>query len=217
MVMTVRLVSGHRGDTTVTDYHWVRLVLRASGGHNRYRLPLGSSENRGRHDCNHANSAPPIFIGWGEHSDGHDCSFGSQGIPGDTTATDYHWVPLKIGADTTAIMQTRPRPFSSGGASIPMVMTVRLVSGHSGDTTVTDYHWVRLVSGHSGDTTATDYHWVRLVSGHRGDTTATDYHWVRLVSGHSGDTTVTDYHWVRLVSGHRRSGSPSAGQQHERR
>ena len=29
----------------------------------------------------------------------------------------YHWVPLKIGADTTAIMQTRPRPFSSGGAS----------------------------------------------------------------------------------------------------
>jgi hypothetical protein len=42
----------------------------------------------------------------------------------------YHWVPLKIGADTTAIMQARlrpgPAPFSWGGASIPMVMTVRL-------------------------------------------------------------------------------------------
>jgi hypothetical protein len=43
-------------------------------------MPLGSSENRGRHDCNHASSAPP-----------------------------------------------GPRPFSWGGVTIPMVMTVRLV------------------------------------------------------------------------------------------
>jgi hypothetical protein len=47
-------------------------------------MPLGSSENRGRHDCNHASSAPP-----------------------------------------------GPRPFSWGGVTIPMVMTVRLVIGLS--------------------------------------------------------------------------------------
>jgi hypothetical protein len=49
------------------------------------RYPLGSSENRGRHDCNHASSAPP-----------------------------------------------RPRPFSWGGVSIPMVMTVRLARERRG-------------------------------------------------------------------------------------
>ena len=174
--------------------------LGASAAARLPSLPLGSSENRGRHDCNHANSAPPIFIGWGEHSDGHDCSFGlgalevasryslplgssenrgrhdcnhassaparprpfSSGgasIPMVMTVrlvsgrwrlpvvTAYHWVPLKIGADTTAIMQTRPRPFSSGGASIPMVMTVRLVSGRWRPRAFPAYHWVRFARG----------------------------------------------------------------------
>jgi hypothetical protein len=61
------------------------------GSHgSRYSLPLGSSENRGRHDCNHASSAPP-----------------------------------------------GPRPFSWGGVTIPMVMTVRLVIRR----------WLRLTSG----------------------------------------------------------------------
>jgi hypothetical protein len=58
-------------------------------------LPLGSSENRGRHDCNHASSAPPgprpIFMGWGEHSDGHDCSFGTA-RRGLRVVPSYHWV-----------------------------------------------------------------------------------------------------------------------------
>ena len=45
----------------------------------------------------------------------------------DPSPRSCHWVPLKIGADTTAIMQTRTRSFSSGRVSIPMVMTVRFV------------------------------------------------------------------------------------------
>ena len=119
----------------ITD-QWVRLDKPFHGRSRPFsrlimpRYPLGSSENRGRHDCNHANLAPPIFIGWGEHSDGHDCSFGEtasqtqlasfgespcrRGIDifRDSTRQNWYWLALKIGDHTTAITQSGPRPFS---------------------------------------------------------------------------------------------------------
>jgi hypothetical protein len=76
------------------------------------RYPLGSSENRGRHDCNHASSASP-----------------------------------------------GPRPFSWGGASIPMVMTVRLAPRH----------WLRLGMDHV-DGVSTLFGIKRIITGQ----------WVRL-------------------------------------
>jgi hypothetical protein len=76
------------------------------------RYPLGSSENRGRHDCNHASSTSP-----------------------------------------------GPRPFSWGGASIPMVMTVRLAPRH----------WLRLGMDHV-DGVSTLFGIKRIITGQ----------WVRL-------------------------------------
>jgi hypothetical protein len=48
-----------------------------------------------------------------------------------------HWLALKIGCDTISIMHARTRPFSWGGVTIPMVMTVRF----SGEASPED--WVR--------------------------------------------------------------------------
>ena len=77
------------GTQHIVTGQWVRLAKPIRGRRRPFlrpilpSLPMGSSENRGRHDCNHASSAPP-----------------------------------------------RPRPFSWGGVTIPMVMTVRLVVRH---------------------------------------------------------------------------------------
>jgi hypothetical protein len=72
------------GTQHILTGQWVRLVKPIRGRSRPFvrpilpSLPMGSSENRGRHDCNHASSTPP-----------------------------------------------GPRPFSWGGVTIPMVMTVR--------------------------------------------------------------------------------------------
>src|SRR5258707_11628286 len=96
-----------------SDGHDRSFGLEASAAARLPSLPLGSSENRGRHDCNHASSAPPRP---------RPFSWGGVTIPMVMTVRlvsrhqrpraypAYHWVPLKIGGDTTAIMQARLRP-----------------------------------------------------------------------------------------------------------
>ena len=104
-------------------------------------------------------------------------------------------------------MRARPRPFSSGGASIPMVMTVRLVSGHRGKPIVTDPHL-----GLFGLRASREANRYRLPLGSfgLGGSRGVNRYSLPLGSfglGASREPIVTACHWVRLVSGLRGSQS----------
>ena len=88
---------GRAPSQTTIGFVWRRGL---AGPRSRHRLPLGSSENRGRHDCNYASSAPPRP---------RPFSWAGVTIPMVMTVrlarghrerpivTDYHWVRLAPG------------------------------------------------------------------------------------------------------------------------
>ena len=126
--------SGRFLDPSCRDTHWVRLAPR----HWLRLVKRPHRPNWLRSGMAHVGGASTLFGTQHIITDQWvrlDKRFhGRSGRFLDPSCRDTHWVPLKIGADTTAIMQTRPRPFSSGRVTIPMVMTVRLVRGIRGCT-----------------------------------------------------------------------------------
>jgi hypothetical protein len=116
-----RDASGCSLDPSRRESHWVRLARGRPEAVRRYRLPLGSF-GAGASEAVRRYRLP---LGSSENRGRHDCNHASSAPPG-------------------------PRPFSWGGVTIPMVMTVRLARGASRGPIVTACHWVRLARRRRG-------------------------------------------------------------------
>ena len=202
--------SGPRRVPVVTAYHWVRLA-RGLGGRALSQLTIGFLWSRGLGGC----QALQLTIGfvWRGASAAArlpNLPLGSFGL-GASEGVSRYSLPLgssenrgRHDCNYASSAPPRPRPFSWGGVTIPMVMTVRLVSAHRRPRAFPAYHWLRLVSAHRRPRAFPAYHWLRLVSAHRRVPVVTACHWVRLARGIGGCQSLQLTNGFVWREGHRR-------------